>query len=262
MRQFSRQSHHRRARRAQRIGIVSGGGVAVAATSLALAGPAAAAIPAYGVAGATPPANPPGASTDPGSGDLGGAASLAHQSGQSPAGGASSPAALQLAQQYGEQSGVGEPVAADVGDGKEVTVTGDANLSQPGIQSSRTGNGLVSYTATVTNNGPAQHVTLSDVLPSTATGPRGRAVLAEFVSDTGNCTGEPRPYTPSHGQTVTCDLGTIASGDSASVTFEFALFSRSRARSPYAFTFTDAASASSDQGTSNSDSATLTYRMR
>jgi uncharacterized repeat protein (TIGR01451 family) len=147
----------------------------------------------------------------------------------------------------------------------EVSVTGDANLNRSGNQSSRTGNGLVSYTVKVTNNGPdaAENVTVSDVLPSTATGPRGRSVLAEFISDTGNCSGEPRPYTASHGQTVTCSLGTIAPKSSKSVTFTFALFSRSRARSPYPFTFTDSASAhSSTKGTLGKGSATLTYYMR
>jgi hypothetical protein len=149
-----------------------------------------------------------------------------------------------------------------------VGVTADANLSRSGDQSSRRGNGLVSYTVTVTNNGPdaADNVTVSDVLPATATGPRGRSVLAEFVSDDGQCSGEPRPYTASRGQTVSCDLGTINAGDSKSVTFDFALFSRSRARSPYAFGFTDTASASSgtfDPDTSNNaGKATLTYRMR
>jgi hypothetical protein len=146
-----------------------------------------------------------------------------------------------------------------------VTVTGDANLNRGGNQSSRTGNGLVSYTVKVTNNGPdaAQDVVLSDLLPTTARGPRGRSVLAEFISDTGNCTGEPRPYTASHGQPVTCYLGTIKAGDSASVTFTFALFSRSRARSPYPFTFTDyAAAGSATNGNTGGDSATLTYYMR
>jgi hypothetical protein len=91
-------------------------------------------------------------------------------------------------------------------------------------------------------------------------------VLAEFVSDGGHCSGTPRPYTASHGQTVSCDLGTIANGKQKSVTFVLALFSRSRACSPYAFGFTDAASASSstfDPDTSNNaGKATLTYRMR
>jgi uncharacterized repeat protein (TIGR01451 family) len=150
----------------------------------------------------------------------------------------------------------------------KVTVKGDANLSQGGNQPARRGNGLVSYTVTVRNSGPdaAKNVTVSDVLPSTATGPRGRAVLAEFVSDDGHCSGEPRPYTASHGQKVSCDLGAIANGKQKSVTFELALFSRSRARSPYAFGFTDTASASSgtfDPDTSNNaGKATLTYRMR
>jgi uncharacterized repeat protein (TIGR01451 family) len=174
-----------------------------------------------------------------------------------------------------DQRGVTRPQAGncDVGAAElkeavanlDVTVTGDANLNRSGDQSSRTGNGLVSYTVKVTNNGPdaAQNVTVSDVLPSTATGPRGRSVLAEFISDNGNCSGEPAPYTASRGQTVTCSLGTIAPNSSKSVTFTFALFSRSRARSPYPFTFTDTASArSSTKGTLGRGSATLTYRMR
>jgi hypothetical protein len=130
---------------------------------------------------------------------------------------------------------------------------------------------LITYTVTVTNNGPdgAVDVALENILPSTRSGPRGRSVLAEFVSASasqGHCSGLPGPYEPTSGQTVTCDLGGMQAAGNATVTFDLALFSRSRARSPYAFHFTDSASVSSASGDPNPDndraSATATYYMR
>jgi uncharacterized repeat protein (TIGR01451 family) len=150
-----------------------------------------------------------------------------------------------------------------------VTVSGDAYPRRPHNQSLRRGNGLVAYTVTITNKGPdtAHAVHLSDTLPAAQTTPRHRVVSAYFVrgmSSQPHCA-FPTPNRAG-GQQFTCQLGSIASGDSVTVTVQVSLSSRSRGSATHTSHFTDSASVSASTGDSNpgndADQATIGYRLR
>jgi uncharacterized repeat protein (TIGR01451 family) len=86
-----------------------------------------------------------------------------------------------------------------------VSFKADLALALAGSPSSVTKGSQVTYTATVTNNGPdtATHVTLRNWLP-------GKASLASSTPSQGSCAGS-KPF-------VLCSLGTLTSGGSATVT--------------------------------------------
>jgi hypothetical protein len=192
-----------------------------------------------------------------------------------PAHASDAPAAggVSAAQRAASSNGIGEQAFADVGCGKNSSadfatqVTADANPNMTGDQSSRTGSGPITWTATVTNNGPnACTGSLTDTLPSAAH--EGDLVVTPyFVTGTTSAGTQcqfPSRYTPVDGQQVQCTLPNLASGDQATVTFEVVVSHR-QTQENQTFSFTDQATASSgsDPDTSNdTGSATATYQIR
>jgi hypothetical protein len=173
-------------------------------------------------------------------------------------------------------SGVGEPLAADMGCGKNASAdmatqtTVDTNPNEPGNQTSRTGSGPVTWTVTVTNNGPATCPgSLSNTLPDAAhDSGSGLTVTPYFVTGTTSagttCQFPPR-YAQVTGQKVDCTLPDLGPGDTATMTFEVVL-SHSQVQATPDFEFTDSATVSSNGDDSDSsndtDSASATYRIR
>ncbi len=99
-----------------------------------------------------------------------------------------------------------DPDASNNSDTEDTTVnpTADLSVAKSDSPDPVTYGQNVTYTVTVTNNGPnnATNVTLTDTLPS-------NAQLVSATPSQGSCSGT---------TTVTCNLGTINNGDNATVT--------------------------------------------
>ncbi len=112
--------------------------------------------------------------------------------------------------------GTPDPIEVEVPNFSETTVTApeappeaDLSVIKVGSPDPVTQNGLLTYTVTVTNNGPATAtgVLLKDKLPPF------ELDSSTIVVSQGTCTRTNRPFE------INCDFGTLASGASATLTF-------------------------------------------
>jgi uncharacterized repeat protein (TIGR01451 family)/CSLREA domain-containing protein len=104
-------------------------------------------------------------------------------------------------------AGVTDPNTANnsATDSDTITATSDLSITKTGSPNPVTVGGTLTYTITVNNGGPstATNVTLADTLPASVT-------FGSATPSQGSCT--------QSGGTVTCNLGSIADGGSATVT--------------------------------------------